>query len=449
MVVLLGASDLHLVASSYAQIRLNGDLIALDEAFFSPQNLAHFPELVAHSGLGEIAALGVLGGEATQNLISSLLRKEQWQEFQARRELDMSLDFGELVGGELIQRGRFRANFYFAQGAMAAAFRAIPAHVPTLDELGLPAILKDFTKRQSGLVLVTGATGSGKSTTLAAMLNEINQTQHKHILTIEDPVEFVHRSAKSLFSQRNVGADTFEFKNALKFALRQDPDVILVGEMRDAETIETAIAAAETGHLVFATLHTSSAVGSINRIVESFEGAKQSLIRSMLSQSLVAVISQRLEKCGAGGGGASGASGANSNLAGAGGANLSLNSNLAGGDSRDPRARNMAKNGGANSGRNLAQNAAQNPAQNGGLNGAQNAAANPPAPAANAAPAAVLGKQKRICLQEILINNSAISNLIREGALHQIQSAMQLGAKDGMQTMQLARERAQRAGLLG
>jgi twitching motility protein PilT len=179
-------------------------------------------------------------------------------------------------------------------GDMSAAFRTIPIVIPTLSELRSPPIFKTITKREKGLILVTGPTGSGKSTTLAAMLNEINHTDHKHIITIEDPIEFVHENKKSLFSMRSVGEDTKSFSTALKYSLREDPDIILVGEMRDKETMSTAVTAAETGHLVFATLHTTSAVQTINRIIDSFEGNEQIQIRNMLSVSLTAVISQAL-----------------------------------------------------------------------------------------------------------------------------------------------------------
>jgi len=177
---------------------------------------------------------------------------------------------------------------------MCAAFRPIPITIPSLDDLGSPTIYKKLIKREKGIILVTGPTGSGKSTTLAAMLNEINEYEQKHIVTAEDPVEFVHTNKKSVFSHREVGNDTASFANALKYAMRQDPDVILVGEMRDKETIAAALTAAETGHLVFATLHTNSAPSTINRIIDVFPGEEQPQVRAMLSASLVAVISQSL-----------------------------------------------------------------------------------------------------------------------------------------------------------
>jgi twitching motility protein PilT len=170
----------------------------------------------------------------------------------------------------------------------------IPIDVPTLDEYGNPLIFKELIKREKGLILVTGPTGSGKSTTLASMLHEINLTQRRHIITVEDPVEFVHKNIKSLFSQRDVGSNTKSFASALKYALRQDPDIILIGEMRDAETIGAALTAAETGHLVFGTLHTSSAPGTINRIIDVFSGEEQGQVRAQLASSLVCVVSQSL-----------------------------------------------------------------------------------------------------------------------------------------------------------
>jgi twitching motility protein PilT len=228
-------------------------------------------------------------------------------------------------------------------GELSAAFRTIPLEIPTLDDICAPDILFDLAKKQKGLILITGATGSGKSTTLAAILNEINQSQNKHIITIEDPVEFIHTSKNSLFSHRNVGSDTSSFSRALKYALREDPDVILVGEMRDKETMAMTIEAAQTGHLVFATLHTNSAVSSINRIIDSFATSDQAYIKSSLASSLIAVISQNL----------------------------------------------LPKIGGG-----------------------------------------------RVALFEIMLNNIAISNLIREGKIHQILSQMQLGSsQSGMRIM--------------
>lgn len=308
-IVAYKASDLHLVSRSEPQIRIDGKLVALD--------------------------IGKLNGKMIEEMCYTLLTDRQKQDIEENKELDFAIMFPDI--------GRFRANYYYTMnGELAAAFRIIPIEIPSLDTLNCPRVFKDITKREKGLVLVTGPTGSGKSTTLAAMLNEINTTEHKHIITIEDPVEFIHENQRSLFSHRNVGEDTKSFASALKYSLREDPDVILVGEMRDRETVSTAITAAETGHLVFGTLHTNSAVQTVNRIVDSFEGPEQVQIRNMLATSLYAVISQSL----------------------------------------------LPKNGGG-----------------------------------------------RVAIHEVLINNSAISNLIRENKLHQIYSQMQLNqTKTGMST---------------
>jgi len=254
------ASDLHLVSRTEPQIRLDGVL--------KPVNL---PKLT---------------GEDIEEMCYSLITEKQKQHFEENGELDFAL--------ELPNIGRFRANYYRTMGDVAAAFRVIPIDVPSLDELGAPQVYKKLVKREKGLILVTGPTGSGKSTTLAAMLNEINITEQKHIVTVEDPVEFIHQNKKSVFSHRGVGEDTKSFATALKYAMRQDPDIILIGEMRDKETIAAALTAAETGHLVFGTLHTSSAPSTINRIIDVFNGDEQPQIRAMLSSSLVAVIAQAL-----------------------------------------------------------------------------------------------------------------------------------------------------------
>ncbi len=259
-VVSHGASDLHLISRSEPQIRLDGAL--------KPVNLP------------------VLTGDDIEEMCYSLITEKQKQQFEENDELDFAL----LLPGI----GRFRANFYRTLGDTAAAFRTIPIEIPSLDDLGAPEIYKKLIKREKGLILVTGPTGSGKSTTLAAMLNEINVNEHKHVVTVEDPVEFIHRNKKCVFSHRGVGEDTKSFSAALKFAMRQDPDIILIGEMRDKETIEAALTAAETGHLVFGTLHTSSAPGTINRIIDVFTGDEQPQIRAMISTSLVAVVAQAL-----------------------------------------------------------------------------------------------------------------------------------------------------------
>jgi len=259
-VVVHNASDLHLISKSEPLLRLDGSL--------KPINL---PKLT---------------GSDIEDMCYALITEKQKKHFEEHSELDFAL--------ELEGIGRFRANYYRTLGDMAAAFRVIPIEIPSLDDLHAPAVYKELIKREKGLILVTGPTGSGKSTTLAAMLNQINLTESKHIVTVEDPVEFVHQNKKCVFSHRGVGEDTESFATALKYAMRQDPDIILIGEMRDRETIAAALTAAETGHLVFGTLHTSSAPGTINRIIDVFSGDEQPQIRAMISTSLVAVIAQAL-----------------------------------------------------------------------------------------------------------------------------------------------------------
>ncbi len=255
-----GSSDLHLVVGSEPQIRIDKELKPLD--------------------------LPILEASDIEEMSYSLISDKQKKLFEDHLELDFSF--------ELDGVGRFRANYYRTIYGIACAFRMIPLTVPSLDEFNNNPIFKELVKKERGLILVTGPTGSGKSTTLASMLNEINIHERRHIITIEDPVEFVHKNKNSLFSQRDVGTDTKSFAEALKHSLRQDPDVILIGEMRDAETIGAALTAAETGHLVFGTLHTNSAPGTINRIIDVFDGEAQAQIRAQLATSLLAVVSQSL-----------------------------------------------------------------------------------------------------------------------------------------------------------
>ncbi|SFV75720.1 Twitching motility protein PilT [hydrothermal vent metagenome] len=259
-VLAFDASDLHLVVGSEPQIRIDTKLRALN--------------------------LPILSAKDVEEMAYSLIEDRQKKEFEDKHELDFSFELQDI--------GRFRANYYRTIYGIACAFRMIPIEIPSLDDYGNPPVFKELVKKEKGLILVTGPTGSGKSTTLASMLNEINMTERRHILTIEDPVEFVHKNNKSLFSQRDVGSTTHSFASALKYALRQDPDVILIGEMRDKETIGAALTAAETGHLVFGTLHTNSAPGTINRIIDVFSGDEQPQVRAQLASSLISVISQTL-----------------------------------------------------------------------------------------------------------------------------------------------------------
>jgi twitching motility protein PilT len=210
----------------------------------------------------------------------------QQKQLEVKRQIDMAHSIPGLA--------RFRVNVYFQRETLGAAFRLIPAEIKTLEELGIPGTLHELTERPRGLILVTGPTGSGKSTTLAALIDEINRKRHEHILTIEDPVEFVHRHKKCIVNQREIGPDTLSFAEALRAALRQDPDVILLGEMRDLETIGTAITAAETGHLVFATLHTQSAPSTVDRIIDAFPGAQQEQVRVQLAATLEGIVTQAL-----------------------------------------------------------------------------------------------------------------------------------------------------------
>lgn len=276
--------------------------------------------------------------EQTEKLIFDFLTEEQREHFLRHKELDFSLASG--------RRHRFRVNVYRQKGAVTAAFRPIPEKIPTLDSLGLPAGVKEIAKVRQGLVLVTGPTGHGKTTTQAALIDLINNERACHIITVEDPIEYVHSHKRSIVDQREVGGDTNSFPTALKYVLRQDPDVILIGEMRDLETIKAALTAAETGHLVFATLHTNDAIQTVDRIIDVFPGHEQQQIRFQLSLTLHSIISQRLL----------------------------------------PNADNTG----------------------------------------------------RVLACEMLVNNTAIANLIREGKTHQVYSVVETSTREGMITMDRA-----------
>lgn len=255
-----GASDLHITAGSPPLIRLSGRLTPIGTDKLKP--------------------------DETMRMTYSLMNETQKKAFEQTKECDFSFGIANLA--------RFRANAYLQRGCVAIALRIIPLEIKTFKDLGLPSIMGEFTTRPSGLVLVTGATGSGKSTTLAAMIDKINKERHDHILTVEDPIEFLHKHQGCMINQREVGSDTMSFSQALKMALRQDPDVVLIGEMRDLETIRAALTIAETGHLTFATLHTNSAVQTVNRIVDAFPKGEQQTIRTQLSFVLQGVICQTL-----------------------------------------------------------------------------------------------------------------------------------------------------------
>jgi twitching motility protein PilT len=259
--VALGASDLHVTVGSLPVIRLNGSLDRLDQ----------FPRLSA---------------DDTQRLLYRILSTEQQKHLEINRQIDVSYSIPGLA--------RFRVNVYFQRESLGGAFRMIPAELKTLEDLGLPTQLHELSKKPRGLVLVTGPTGSGKSTTLAAVVDEINRTRDDHIMTIEDPIEFLHRHKRCIVNQREIGPDAVSFADALRGALRQDPDVILLGEMRDLETISTAITAAETGHLVFATLHTQDAPSTIDRLIDVFPAAQQEQIRVQLAATIQGIVTQTL-----------------------------------------------------------------------------------------------------------------------------------------------------------
>jgi len=313
-------SDLHLSTSTHPMIRVNGDLVKLN--------------------------VPVITGESIEAMINEVANKTQRGELAKNKQVDFSFKVSGL--------GVFRANIFLQRNGWSAVFRALAEQAPTLEQLGLPPVIQKGCGYQNGLILVTGPTGSGKSTTLAAMINHINENKRGHILTLEDPIEFYHQTNRCMVNQRQLGTHFSTFASALKASLREDPDVILVGEMRDPETIAMAITAAETGHLVFATLHTNSATKAVDRMVDSFPGDQQHQIRSMLSESLRMVIAQRLIKTADG--------------------------------------------------------------------------------------------KSRMAFHDVLVNNPAVANLIREGKTHQLSSAMQTGRKNGMVVMDHAILEAAKAG---
>lgn len=304
-----GASDLIVSSGAPPVLRINGQLMRTKGDALTP--------------------------EASKKMIYELLSKDQILTFEDHKELDFSLAVG--------RKHRFRVNVYLQKDTVAGAFRPIPTEIPNLDELGLPSYISDLANAKQGLVLVTGPTGHGKTTTQASIIDIINRTRACHVITVEDPIEYVHEHKNSIVDQREIGGDTHSFISALKYVLRQDPDVIQIGEMRDLETIQAALRAAETGHLVFATLHTNDAVQTVDRIIDVFPAEGQQQIRFQLSMVLLAVVSQRLL-----------------------------------------------------------------PRQDG---------------------------ESRVVAVELMKNNTAVSNLIREGKIHQVQSALETGKKEGMITM--------------
>lgn len=307
------ASDVYITSGNKPVLRINGDLIVIEEHPAFTKKMA-------------------------EDYILEILTAEQKEYFAKNLDMDFSLDIPSIA--------RFRVNIAVQKNGIAAYFRLIPENVFSLDELGLPSTLRSIVQYKNGLVIVTGPTGSGKSTTQAALINEINQNEASHIITVEDPIEFVHQNKKSVIDQREVKSHTLSFERALRASLREDPDVVLIGEMRDLETMKMAITAAETGHLVIATLHTSGAAKSIDRIIDAFPFEQQNQIRAQLSESLRAVVWQNLLKTADGKG--------------------------------------------------------------------------------------------RIAALEIMINNNAIANMIRKNKTHQIDSAIETGFKEGMQTMKKA-----------
>ncbi|HEX8065627.1 MAG TPA: type IV pilus twitching motility protein PilT [Thermoleophilaceae bacterium] len=259
-VIEAGASDLHMTAGSPPMVREHGRLRALDYPKLTPQD--------------------------TREIVYSILNNEQRKRLETDWQIDLSYS--------IPSKARFRVNAFFQRASVGAVMRTIPTEIPRLGDLALPAVLEDFTNKPRGFVLVTGPTGSGKSTTLAAMIDLINKQRHEHILTIEDPIEFLHRHQNCIVNQRELGTDAPSFSDGLKAALRQDPDVILVGEMRDLETMATALTAAETGHLVFATLHTQDTAQTVDRIVDAFPPSQQHQVRVQLSIALQGIVTQQL-----------------------------------------------------------------------------------------------------------------------------------------------------------
>ncbi|WP_297989407.1 type IV pilus twitching motility protein PilT [Anoxybacillus sp.] len=318
----LKASDIHVTVGIPPIFRINGDLKRYGQETLSPAD--------------------------TEQMAKAIVPEKLWPYVEENGEVDLSYSLPGV--------SRFRVNVFKQRGCISLAIRIVPTKIPTLDELQLPDVLKKMVTKPQGLILVTGPTGSGKSTTLAAMIDYMNKTMRKHIITLEDPIEYVHKHGSCIIDQREVGTDTNSFANGLRAALRQDPDVILVGEMRDLETIQTAVTAAETGHLVFGTLHTSSAPATIDRIIDVFPPEQQGQIRIQLATVLVSIISQRLF----------------------------------------PRAQN---------------------------NG-------------------------RIAATEILINNAAVANLIRNGKIHQIPSIMQTSRALGMHTLETSMKELVQQGLI-
>ena len=330
--------------------------LVLDRAASDLHLKAGQPPIIRVSGTLERTRLPEMSKQDVEDLIYSIITEEQKDKLQNIYELDFSFGVEGL--------GRFRANIYRERGALAAAFRIVSTTIPSLQDLGLPEMCQGLTEKPRGLILVTGPTGSGKSTTLASMIDHINDTRAVHILTIEDPIEYLHHDKMSVISQRELGSDTRSFANALRAALREDPDVILVGEMRDLDTIHLALTAAETGHLVLSTVHTSSAAQTVDRIIDAFPHDQQQQVRIMLSSSLVSIVSQTL---------------------------IPRQEELAGGS----------------------------PITKG-----------------------------RILAAEVLVNTSAIANLIREAKNSQLYATMQMGSKSGMQTLEQSLATLAKAGVI-